>query len=71
MSPPGGCIRGHRVAGAEQQRAGESGYARRRDESGDPTGLPTNANAQALATQVSDTIGVVVMDVSDASSARW
>ena len=25
-----------------------------------------NANAQALATQVSDTIGVVVMDVSDA-----
>lgn len=30
-----------------------------------------NANAQALATQVSDTIGVVVMDVSDAFSARW
>lgn len=26
-----------------------------------------NANAQALATQVSDTIGVVVMDVSDRS----
>ena len=30
-----------------------------------------NANAQALATQVSDTIGVVVMDVSDAFFRRW
>ena len=29
-------------------------------------GYRPNANAQALATQVSDTIGVVVMDVSDA-----
>lgn len=29
------------------------------------TGYRPNANAQALATQVSDTIGVVVMDVSD------
>ncbi|ENO11549.1 DNA-binding transcriptional regulator GalS [Escherichia coli O157:H43 str. T22] len=29
-----------------------------------------NANAQALATQVSDTIGVVVMDVSDAFFRR-
>ncbi len=45
---------------------GESGYARRRNESGDPAGYRPNANAQALATQVSDTIGVVVMDVSDA-----
>ncbi|PHM95564.1 DNA-binding transcriptional regulator GalS, partial [Salmonella enterica subsp. enterica serovar Typhimurium] len=29
-------------------------------------GYGPNANAQALATQVSDTIGIVVMDVSDA-----
>ncbi|WP_149806646.1 LacI family DNA-binding transcriptional regulator, partial [Salmonella enterica] len=29
-------------------------------------GYRPNANAQALGTQVSDTIGVVVMDVSDA-----
>ncbi|WP_459625747.1 LacI family DNA-binding transcriptional regulator, partial [Enterobacter hormaechei] len=29
-------------------------------------GYRPNANAQALSTQVSDTIGVVVMDVSDA-----
>ena len=34
-------------------------------------GYRPNANAQALATQVSDTIGVVVMDVSDPFSARW
>lgn len=34
-------------------------------------GYRPNANAQALATQVSDTIGVVVMDVSDAFLARW
>ena len=33
-------------------------------------GYRPNANAQALATQVSDTIGVVVMDVSDAFLAR-
>ena len=32
--------------------AGESGYARRGDESGDPTATGPNANAQALATQV-------------------
>ena len=32
-------------------------------------GYRPNANAQALATQVSDTIGVVVMDVSDALQA--
>lgn len=30
-----------------------------------------NANAQALATQISETIGVVVMDVSDAFSEPW
>jgi transcriptional regulator, LacI family len=34
-------------------------------------GYRPNANAQALATQVSDTIGVVVMDVSDAFLVRW
>lgn len=33
-------------------------------------GYRPNANAQALATQVSDTIGVVVMDVSDRSLLR-
>lgn len=34
-------------------------------------GYRPNANAQALATQVSDTIGVVVMDVSMPFSALW
>lgn len=34
-------------------------------------GYRPNANAQALATQISDTIGVVVMDVSDAFLAHW
>lgn len=34
-------------------------------------GYRPNANAQALATQTSDTIGVVVMDVSDPFLARW
>ncbi len=37
----------------------------------DALGYRPNANAQALATQVSDTIGVVVMDVSDPFLARW
>lgn len=37
----------------------------------DSLGYRPNANAQALASQVSDTIGVVVMDVSDPFLVRW
>jgi LacI family transcriptional regulator len=60
-----------RLARAEQQRAGEPDTRENVMKAVTQLGYRPNANAQALATQVSDTIGVVVMDVSDAFSARW